>query len=198
VPPTDTSVAPCQGQLGRDVTRVENDEKIRSPMSSRGRTMNLLKSFTASIAIPIGAMALASTPLAVPNAFAGPGLLVKCQSMQSVPNSSVAPVELGGCNRPQLTGGSGTSSGTGPGPYPIIWATQKSMDFVSSSSSPASINRCPAPFIEFDFVGPITNVSGPWMKRYIGDIVAFDFCFDPNTGGVAELAPGTLFMIFKH
>ena len=36
------------------------------------------------------------------------------------------------------------------------------------------------------------------MKRYIGDIVAFDFCFDPNTGGVAELAPGTLFMIFKH
>ena len=48
------------------------------------------------------------------------------------------------------------------------------------------------------FVGPITDVSGSWTKRYIGNIVAFDFVDDPSTVRVAELVPGTLFMILKQ
>jgi hypothetical protein len=35
------------------------------------------------------------------------------------------------------------------------------------------------------------------MMRFIGDTVEFDFCENPNTGGVAELVAGTAFMILK-
>jgi hypothetical protein len=35
------------------------------------------------------------------------------------------------------------------------------------------------------------------MMRFIGDTVEFDFCENPNTGGVDELVAGTAFMILK-
>ena len=90
--------------------------------------MNLLKIFTALAAILVGATVMASAPLAVSNASAAPVPLIKCQSMQSVPNTSIAPIQLSGCNRPRVTGGSGTTNSLGPGP-PILWMTQKSMHF---------------------------------------------------------------------
>ena len=52
--------------------------------------MNLLKVFTALAAVSVGATVMAGAPLAVSNASAAPVPLIKCQSMQSVPNMTRA------------------------------------------------------------------------------------------------------------
>jgi hypothetical protein len=57
-----------------------------------------------------------------------------------------------------------------------------------------SPSRCAPSFREFDFVGRITIVLGPWTKQFLGKTVAFDVCLTGNFGTV-ELVPGTLFTV---
>jgi hypothetical protein len=152
--------------------------------------MKLLRLVAALAGIPLAATIVAAGPLAVQTASAAPTTLVKCRIMQSA--SFAAPVELSGCTRPRITGGSGTSNGSGSGPYPLTWSTGKITNFSTFSSSVPSPPRCPTPLSELDFVGTITHVVGPWTRRFLGAPVAFDVCLT-NSLGIVELVPGTVF-----
>ena len=147
------------------------------------------------LAVTFAAVALAATTLAVGpwaerSASAATTTVVKCRSMQS--GDLASGVELSGCNRPLITGGSGTSSGFGLGPYPLTWSNGKVTDFNTASSSLPSPSRCPTPMPELDFVGSISRVAGPWTGRFLGAPVAFDVCLT-DALAVAELVPGTVF-----
>lgn len=157
--------------------------------------------------IPLAAISVATGPLEAQVASASVIVpLVKCGSMESEGSVLTVPAELSNCNRPRLTGGSGSNIQVGPGPYPINWATGKEIAFNCGgnptpdcggppSSFPVS-GRCPAGLTEFDFVGTVATTLGPWTKRYVGDPLLFDVCLTSGFG-VAELVPGTDFMILK-
>jgi hypothetical protein len=155
-----------------------------------------LRTLVVVVAVPVGATLLAGVPLAVPNASAAPVPLVKCSSMRSEANSSSAPIALGGCDRPKVTGGSGTWSGT------LTWSTGKQTNFViTSNTGPSLPGRCPYGF-ELDTSGVIASVSGPWTKRFLGDTVTFDACLapmgpDPGYVVTEGLVPGTFFTITR-
>jgi hypothetical protein len=152
--------------------------------------MRVLKLGAALAGVAVGATVVAAGPLAVQTASAAPTTLVECRMMQSA--SVAAPVELSGCTRLRITGGSGTTNGFGIGPYPLTWSTGKITNFSTFSSSLPSPPRCPTPLVELDFVGTITQVVGPWTKRFLGAPVAFDVCLT-NSFGIVELVPGTVF-----
>jgi hypothetical protein len=80
------------------------------------------------------------------------------------------------------------------GPYPLTWKTGKETKFSSKSASFPSPSRCPAPLVEFDFVGTVVNVFGPWTKQFLGETVAFDDCLTSGFETVG-LVTGTLFTI---
>jgi len=122
------------------------------------------------------------------------GHLIICTAAQSEGSDYTAPILLSGCDKPRQTGGSGTSSALGPPPYPIVWMTGRQTNFDTTSQSFPSPSRCPAPLTEFDFVGTIASVQGPWTKHFLGDPVAFDECLT-SSFAVVELVPGTVFTI---
>lgn len=162
------------------------------------RTMRLLRLVAAMAGMPLAATIVAAGPLAATSASAAPTALVKCQSMQSEAYSSSAPINLTGCSRPRVTGGSGT---WGP-PGPPTWSTGNETSFIIISDTFPRPSRCPGAPIEFDAVGTIVSVSGAWTKRFLGDTVTFDACLipvGPDPGGVATegLVPGTSFTITR-
>jgi hypothetical protein len=152
--------------------------------------VRLRRLVVAFVGVPLVATIGAGGPLAVQSASAGPVTVVKCRSMQS--GSATSTVELSGCNRPLITGGSGTSNGFGTGPYPLTWLNGKITDFSTVSSSLPSPSRCPAPLFELDFVGTVSHVDGPWTKRFIGATLAFDVCLTDSLG-ITGLVPGAVF-----
>jgi hypothetical protein len=104
-----------------------------------------------------------------------------------------APILLGGCDRPGLTGGSGTTYARG-NPSPITWATGKKTNFDVSTLTFAP-SRCPASApTEADVVGAVVTVSGPGTKKLLGARVAFDACLT-NFFVTIELVLGTEFTI---
>jgi hypothetical protein len=152
--------------------------------------MRLRKLVVALAGVPLAATIGATGPLAAPSASAVPLTVVKCRLMQS--GSANSTVELSGCNRPLITGGSGTSNGFGLGPFPLTWFNGKVTKFSSVSSSLPLPSRCPPSLFELDFVGMVSHVGGPWTKRLLGAPVAFDVCLT-NSLGIFELVPGTVF-----
>jgi hypothetical protein len=140
--------------------------------------------------VPFAWTMLATGPVAAHSASAAPVTLVKCRMMQSVSANST--VELSACNRPLITGGSGTSNGFGFGPYPLTWFNEKLTNFSTVSSSLTLPSRCPASLLELDFVGTVSHVGGPWTKRFLGAPMAFDVCLTDSLG-ISELVPGTVF-----
>jgi hypothetical protein len=126
--------------------------------------------------------------VAVQSAFAAPVALVKCRAMQS--DSLFSTIQLSSCNRPRITGGSGTTDGLGSGPFPLTWSSLKTMSYSAVSATTGSLTRCPdSTEPELDFLGTISSAVGPWTKRFIGATVSFDLCL--NAG--IELVPGTAF-----
>jgi len=166
--------------------------------------VKLLRVVAALVGIAVGATVVAAGSLGVQTASAAPVHPVfKCRSMQSESNSLSAPIELGGCNRPRITGGSGTNLLVGLGPYPITWSTGKETNIQCAGicgEPPSGLrtpSRCTNPLTtEYDWVGSVATVLGPWTKRFIGDTVTFDVCLT-SSGGSDGLVPGTVFMILK-
>lgn len=169
--------------------------------------MRLLKVVVALVAMPVTAICVGAGPIAVQTASAAVVTpLVKCGSMQSASDSVAAPIILSDCNRPRLTGGSGSNIAVGPAPYPITWTTGKDINYncggdptPNCGGSPSSYpvpGRCPSGLREFDFVGTVATTSGAWTRRYIGDPLEFDVCLTPSFG-VVEVVPGTHFMILR-
>ena len=152
--------------------------------------MKPLRLVVALAVTSFAAMIVATGPLAAQSASAAPTTLVKCRSMQS--GDFASGVELSGCSRPRITGGSGTSNGFGPGPYPLMWFSGKVTDYSTVSSSLPLPSRCPPSLTELDFVGTVSHVVGHWTKRFLGTPVAFDVCLT-NGLAIAELVPGTVF-----
>jgi hypothetical protein len=152
--------------------------------------MRLRRLVVVLAAVPLAATIVATVPLAGQSASAAPVTLVKCRLMQS--ESANSTVELSTCNRPLITGGSGTSNGFGFGPYPLTWFNGKVTNFSTVSSSLPLPSRCPTSLLELDFVGTVSHVGGPWTKRFLGAPVAFDVCLT-NSLGISELVPGTVF-----
>jgi hypothetical protein len=173
-------------------------------LSGWGGTMKLLRVVAALVGIAVGATVVAAGPLGVQTASAAPvHPVVRCRTMQSESNSLSALVELSGCNRPRITGGSGTNLLVGPGPYPITWKTRKETNIQCAGlcgqppSGFRTPSRCTNPLTrEYDWVGSVATVLGPWTKRFIGDTVAFDVCLT-SSFGIDGLVPGTVFMILK-
>jgi hypothetical protein len=130
----------------------------------------------------LGATVAAAGPAWTQTASAALKHPIICRSMSG---TSTGQVELSGCNRQGITGGSGTQLSCVPtGSCPITWSTGKEVNFTFSRSSPT--NRCPFP----------VSTSGSWTKQLIGGPVAFDVCFSTQIQVVlVELVPGTLFMI---
>jgi hypothetical protein len=160
--------------------------------------MRLFRLVGAIAGVPLAATIVAAGPLATQSASATPTALVNCRSMQSETNSSSAPVNLSGCNRPRVTGGSGTWAPPGP----LTWSTGKETSFTIISETTFGPGRCRGAPIELDAVGTIVSVSGPWTKRFLGDTVTFDVCLvpvGPDPVGVATegLVPGTFFTISR-
>jgi hypothetical protein len=151
--------------------------------------MKLLKLVAALAGIPVAAAVMAVGPLGVHTASAAPKRLIECRSMAQSPS---APVEVSGCNRPGLTGGSGTQLSCPVGVC-LTWSTGKETNFSFTRSAP-STSRCPVTLYEIDVVGTVASVSGSWTKRFIGQPVAFAFCAT-NRAQVIELVPGTVFTI---
>lgn len=169
--------------------------------------MRIPKLIIALVGVVAGVTVVAAGPGGVQPASAAPTTaLVKCQSMQSETDSVSAPILVSGCNRPRVTGGSGTSFAIGPAPFPLTWSTGKQTNYncggtpTPDCGGPPSgfpkPGRCAAPLIEFDFVGTIATTFGPWTKRFIGDTLVFDVCLTPSFG-TEGLVPGTRFEILK-
>ncbi len=140
---------------------------------------------------------LAAGPVASSPAFGFtplPKHVIECSTMQSEAASVSAPILLSGCRRPRTTAGSGLSSALGPGPYPITWSTGKETNFSSRSIAFPAPSRCPAPQFEFDFVGTVATVQGPWTKQFLGEAVTFDVCLT-NQFVTVGLVSGTMFEI---
>ncbi len=156
--------------------------------------MKLLRLVATMVGLLVGAAILAAGLSGAQAGSAAPPHVISCQSMQSESNSVFAPIALSGCRRLRTTGGSGTTFATGLGPYPITWSTGKQTNFNARSASFPSPSRCAAPLMEFDFVGTIATVSGPWTKQFLGDAVAFDVCVTSGFVTIG-LVPGTLFTI---
>jgi hypothetical protein len=160
--------------------------------------MRLFRLVVAIAGMPLAAILVAAGPLGTQSASATPTALVKCRSMQSETNSSSAPITLSGCDRPRVTGGTGTWAPPGP----LTWSTGKETKFTITSETSFGPGRCRSAPIEVDAVGTIVSVSGPWTKRFLGDTVTFDACLvpvGPDPVGVATegLVPGTFFTISR-
>ena len=162
------------------------------------------KLFAALAVVVVGASVIAAGPLAVPAvALAARVPPINCQSVQSESDSFSAPVVVSGCNRrPLTTGGSGTFSLLGSGPYPITWSTgrETTIQCAGTCGFPPSgfrtPSRCTNPLTtEYDWVGSVATITfGVWTKRFIGDTVTFDACFTSSLA-IDGLVPGTLFTI---
>lgn len=152
--------------------------------------MKALRLVVALAGVTLTAGTMAAGPFGDPLASASPTTIVKCQVMQG---PLIGPIQLSGCNRPRITGGSGNTNGMGNGPYPLTWASLKVTNYslVSSVSVGGPQSRCLDGATELDFVGAISSVSGPWTKRFLGAPVTFDICL---TEGI-ELVPGTEFVM---
>ncbi len=156
----------------------------------------LLRTVVGLVALALAVIFTVEAPLLASPASAKPieGHLIICTAEQSTGPDYTAPIILSGCDKPWQTGGSGTSSASGPPPFPILWMTGRETSFGITSQSFPSPSRCPAPLTEFDFVGRIDRVQGPWTKHFLGDTVAFDDCLT-GSFAVAGLVPGTVFTI---
>lgn len=121
---------------------------------------------------------------------------IECSTVQSEGETVSSPIELGDCSRPLATGGSGTTTALGAGPYPITWATGRKTDDTKTSGGFHTPSRCPAGELEYDLHATITSVSGPWTKQFLGQPLSEDVCLDASFG-ITELVPGTLFTIGK-
>jgi hypothetical protein len=155
--------------------------------------MRFLKLVVSFASVPVAATMLAAGPVGMQPASAVSRAAITCSSMSSSPSG---PVELSGCNRRHITGGSGTLLSCVPtGICPLTWSTGKGTNITFSQTTP-STNRCPAPLVEIDFTGTVANASGSGTKRFIGKPVAYDVCFAVQINVVlVELVPGTSFTI---
>ena len=88
------------------------------------------------IAVTVGILGSATFVAGVVGAqaaSAAPARL-KCQTMQSSDLTDLfSPILLGECNHPGTSGGSGTTSAEGSGPYPVVYLTGKQTNFAEDT-----------------------------------------------------------------
>jgi hypothetical protein len=86
---------------------------------------------------------------------------------------------LATCSRPSATGGSGTFTFNGPGPYTITWASGGTTTF-SDTQTPSGPGACPGGGRAATDTGSVTAHTGPASSIALGAHVMFETCFDGN------------------
>jgi len=147
---------------------------------------------TAAIAGALAASLVMANPSSAISNRKPPNPIV-CQAMSG---NQFSPNVVSGCDRPGITGRSGTlkQCPTGTGTC-IAWATGKEIDFTFSFTVPTT-SRCGSGLVEVDVIGRARSASGAGTKRLVGTTVAYDACLTQQINVVIEgLVPGTSFTI---
>jgi hypothetical protein len=147
------------------------------------------------VAVIVASAVAASVPLVLvwPSspavAYAG---TVTCKTLVTQGDSAstgFGETVLASCSRPAATGGSGTFTFNGPGPYTITWASGGTTTF-TDNEAPSGPGLCPGGLRAGIDTGSVIAHGGPGSSIALGVHVSFETCFDLNAK-VQYLVSGT-------
>jgi hypothetical protein len=118
---------------------------------------------------------------------------VTCGTLTSAPGNNHL-LQLGGCNHPFLTGGSGNNDSNSL-TWVIAWNTHKTLTIEFSLLNTASGCADGGQVGGLAYGGKVVATSGQYTHHFLGESAAFDLCLNLTDYVAVGLVPGTEFTI---